>query len=270
MTMDASGWRRRPLRLRDRDRGKPFVLCRIGGNWVRFVKPAGGLLWFRLGIGIGFVSHFPEWRGEERGRTHKTRWTPHPRDAPPFGNRDVGKPCILWGVRGNWVRFVKRAAGLGWLGLGVGIGFVWYFPESVGKNAGGPTDWVGNGPVTDAGTSGATGTEMGSFRISGFRAFRRLELARLAAICSEKHGVWGVRHAVILPPSESHEEGLQSEIRSGQVTGRNGVVFLELAVTEKGFISFAARKSAGRRTGLTAAKVMKPCSELNRRRRVGL
>jgi hypothetical protein len=39
---------------------------------------------------------------------------------------------------------------------------------------------------------------------------------------------------------------------------------------EKGFISFAARKSAGRRTGLTAAKVMKPCSELNRRRRVGL
>ena len=40
--------------------------------------------------------------------------------------------------------------------------------------------------------------------------------------------------------------------------------------TVKGFNSFAARKSAGRRTGLTAAKVMKPCSELNRRRRVGL
>jgi hypothetical protein len=44
----------------------------------------------------------------------------------------------------------------------------------------------------------------------------------------------------------------------------------KVRVTEKGFISFAARKSAGRRTGLTAAKVMKPCSELNRRRRVGL
>ena len=194
MMMDASGCRR-PVRLRDRDLGKPFVLCRIGGNWVRFVKRAAGLGWFRLGIGIGFVSHFPEWRGEERGQTHKTRWTPHPRDAPPFGNRDVGKPCILWGFRENWVRFVKRAAGLGWLGLGVGIGFVWHFPESVGKNAGGPTDGVGKGPVTDAGTPGATGTELGSFRISGFRAFRRLELARLAAICSEntEFGEFGTR-----------------------------------------------------------------------------
>src|ERR1017187_8906135 len=49
-----------------------------------------------------------------------------------------------------------------------------------------------------------------------------------------------------------------------------GLALTGPGVTEKGFISFAARKSAGRRTGLTAAKVMKPCSELNRRRRVGL
>jgi hypothetical protein len=48
--------------------------------------------------------------------------------------------------------------------------------------------------------------------------------------------------------------------------GMKGVLSWEGTVTEKGFISFAARKSAGRRTGLTAAKVMKPCSELNRRR----
>jgi hypothetical protein len=55
-----------------------------------------------------------------------------------------------------------------------------------------------------------------------------------------------------------------------QVVARGQVMERESALIEKGFISFAARKSAGRRTGLTAAKVMKPCSELNRRRRVGL
>jgi hypothetical protein len=55
-----------------------------------------------------------------------------------------------------------------------------------------------------------------------------------------------------------------------QTKENEGLMFSQVVVTEKGFISFAARKSAGRRTGLTAAKVMKPCSELNRRRRVGL
>jgi hypothetical protein len=41
-------------------------------------------------------------------------------------------------------------------------------------------------------------------------------------------------------------------------------------VTEKGFISFAAGNSRKSRAEPTAAKVMKPCSELKRRLRPGL
>jgi len=41
-------------------------------------------------------------------------------------------------------------------------------------------------------------------------------------------------------------------------------------VTEKGFISFAAGNSRKSRAEPNAAKVMKPCSELNRRLRPDL
>ena len=50
--------------------------------------------------------------------------------------------------------------------------------------------------------------------------------------------------------------------------GRDGLVSVgygdERFGTDKGFIGFAAEKARGRKVHLDAAKVMKPCSELNR------
>jgi hypothetical protein len=54
---------------------------------------------------------------------------------------------------------------------------------------------------------------------------------------------------------------------SGLVSAEENSKF---AVTDKGFIGFAAEKARGRKVHLDAAKVMKPCSELNPRTSVGL
>jgi hypothetical protein len=43
-----------------------------------------------------------------------------------------------------------------------------------------------------------------------------------------------------------------------------------VGVTDKGFISFASEKAGGKEESLGAAKVMKPCSELDLGARVDL
>jgi hypothetical protein len=71
------------------------------------------------------------------------------------------------------------------------------------------------------------------------------------------------RHAVVLPPSEWHGDGLEFEWGKWQVIGRKWVTWVNLLVNDKGFISFAAERAGGKKSNPEAAKVMKPCSELN-------
>jgi hypothetical protein len=47
------------------------------------------------------------------------------------------------------------------------------------------------------------------------------------------------------------------------VIGRKWVTWVNLLVNDKGFISFAAERAGGKKSNPEAAKVMKPCSELN-------
>jgi hypothetical protein len=67
-----------------------------------------------------------------------------------------------------------------------------------------------------------------------------------------------------IPSNPRDSTGKAPNLRFGGLSDRReGAYNFGLAVTEKGFFSFAAEKAGGRKRSLDAAKLMKPCIELN-------